>query len=417
MDGDWRTDATAHSVPTQLFQAVFELFPHAIGIADRGGNFVATNQAFRDLAGGGTHGGPALRCCDVVGCGGMDLPLKGHCLTELAFARGACLPELRVDLPSGGSSDAAWVTAAPLGASPEHVVFQLREGAREDRRRRTEPHWIAGAKLEIFTLGRTRVESFEGPIAGDWLDQRPGALLKLLVAGRAARLQIDQIAETLWPQLGVKGIKNVRYYIHVLRHTLEPNLERRAVSSFITSLDGGYLLDRSRVWIDADAFEENVTAGLQARRDGDDAVATARLEEALELYRGDFLAEEPYTERDLMSRALRALTDMKVQRNDLEGAVENLRVLGELEPFDVDVHRELIVVCLRRGRRSEAARRFAMLRSRLTREFGELPGFTLADLAEESGSRALASDLARDPAAGGPPVTDRISSESRSHVA
>src|SRR5256885_9100487 len=34
-------------------------------------------------------------------------------------------------------------------------------------------HWLDGPRLRIFALGGMRVESREGPLAGDWLEQRP----------------------------------------------------------------------------------------------------------------------------------------------------------------------------------------------------------------------------------------------------
>jgi len=57
-----------------------------------------------------------------------------------------------------------------------------------------------------------------------------------------------------------------------------------------------------------------------------------------------------------------------------------------LEPLDTHVQRELLEVCLRRGRRTEATRRFRALRVRTMRELGQGPGFDLADLAGEVGT-------------------------------
>ncbi|MDX6728128.1 MAG: hypothetical protein QOK49_2933, partial [Baekduia sp.] len=50
------------------------------------------------------------------------------------------------------------------------------------------------------------------------------------------------------------------------------------------------------------------------------------------------------------------------------------------EPFDGDVHRELLTVLLRRGRRSEALRRYEMLRRRMLSTFDETLDFSLAQL-------------------------------------
>ena len=54
--------------------------------------------------------------------------------------------------------------------------------------------------------------------------------------------------------------------------------------------------------------------------------------------------------------------------------------LAELEPYDTEVQRELLTVWLRLGRRTEASRRYTAFRMRMLREFGEEPGFELAEL-------------------------------------
>ena len=86
------------------------------------------------------------------------------------------LPELRVDLPGPRRRRPApcGSPGSPYGGAEPAVVLQVRPGVAGDRRRRTEPHWMGGPQLRIFTLGRSRVESGEGPLAGEWLGHKPG---------------------------------------------------------------------------------------------------------------------------------------------------------------------------------------------------------------------------------------------------
>jgi DNA-binding SARP family transcriptional activator len=118
-------------------------------------------------------------------------------------------------------------------------------------------------------------------------------------------------------------------------------------------------------------------------------MARERLTHAMGLYGGDFLADEPYADwampqRDLMRRlaadALRSLVVIARHDGDLDAAAMHVERLGDMEPFDTDVHREIIGLCLQRGRRSEALRRYAALRVRILRTFGEDIDFALADL-------------------------------------
>ena len=371
---------------------VFDGFPYGILVVDRDGAIVASNPAAAEILGDGAglNGRPA-RCCDLFGCGRPG-PLENVCLTEMAAEQGRALPEIRLDLPTSGPVQAAWVTAAPLDADGGHVVVELRPGDARDRRRRTEPHWTMGAQLRIFTFGGTRVESSEGPIGGRWLEQRPGQLLKYLISERHRVVRREEIAETIWPGADRRILGSVRHFVHALRARLEPDRPNRVPSSFILNVQGGYAIDRRHVYVDADDFEDQVHAGLDHLAAGRVMLARERLERALALYTGDFLADEPYADwamvqRDALRRlaadALRALAAIARRAGDLDDAAAHLERLGELEPFDIDLHREIIALCLDRGRRSEALRRFAALRVRILRTFGEDIGFSLSDLREQ----------------------------------
>jgi DNA-binding SARP family transcriptional activator len=331
----------------------------------------------------------AQHCHEAFSCRVPGGPCAHGCLAARAVARNGALPEIRIDIPPGGSQiTAVWVTAAAVGARPA-AVFHLRPGDARDRRRRSDPHWLAGPELRITAFGRTRVDTPEGPLRGEWLQQRPGQLLKYLVCERNRVVPADVIAETLWPGTGRQGLGNVRYSTHALREKLEPDRSRGARSSFIVTVQGGYAIDRRHVRVDADEFDEAISQGLEAASRGDDDFACERLTDALALYRGDFLADEPYAEwalderdrlHNLAGRALRALTKVMLSRHELEAAAEYLEQLAELEPLDGEVHRDLLAVWLAQGRRTEAARRYAIYRARILREFGDEPEFQLADL-------------------------------------
>jgi DNA-binding SARP family transcriptional activator len=388
------TAVSAQPPSPSLTADVFSAFPYGIVVVDRSGAIIAHNAAAASVLGdlAGPDGVPRTSC-ELLGCHRPG-PLEKVCLTELAAERGGALPEIRLDLPPGEHARAAWVTAAPLDGDAGHIVIELRPGDARDRRRRTTPHWTAGAELRIYTLGRTRVESSEGSIGGRWLEQRPGQLLKYLLAERHRVVRREEIAETIWPGADLRILGSVRHFVHALRARLEPDRPTRKPSSFVLNTQGGYMIDRRHVYVDADDFEDQVRAGLAHLEAGRTALARERLEQALQLYRGDFLADEPYAEwalderahlRDLAARVLHTLARIDEQANDLEAAYLHLRRLAELEPLDIHVQRDLLAVCLRRGRRTEARRRYDALWRRSMRELGHEPGFLLTDLADEVG--------------------------------
>jgi DNA-binding SARP family transcriptional activator len=251
----------------------------------------------------------------------------------------------------------------------------------------TPPRPVLGAvpDYRLHVLGPLRVDGPDGRLRGDWIEQRPGELLRFLVCERGRIVPADEIGEALWPRAGPGAANTVRHFVHALRHRLEPGRPGSARTSTVLCRRGGYGLDPSRVWLDVDDFEREALAGISALHAGTHEAARDHLERATALYRGDFLADEPYAEWALTERnrlravaceALRALVHLV----SLPDRARYLEQLADLEPFDDDVHRDLVAALLAMGRRSRAARHFDSFRVRLMREFGETPGFELSDL-------------------------------------
>ena len=370
---------------TVLARDVIESLPYGVVIVDDRGRVLASNRLLSEMLGAEPDRVP-LTCCELFGCRQPGTSLQEGCLTEFAQAANGRLSEVLVELPWGGSVGTVWVSVSPLGGVTR-CMFHVRPGER--RSDQSAPPVDPGQHLRVYTLGRFRLEGAQGPMAGPWLEQRPGQLLKLLCAERHRVVYLEEIAESLWPERGFEALGFVRHFVHVLRNRLEPERARGA-SSFVLARPGGYAIDRRRVRIDADEFERNLDKARLALSAGDPAGAIGRLERALKLYKGEFLADEPYAEWALAERsrlrvtaegALRTLSDILWNEKDLDGATNALHRLADLQPLDSDVQRALITAYIKRGRRTEAKRRYGELRKRLHREFGEEPDFQLADLA------------------------------------
>ena len=256
------------------------------------------------------------------------------------------------------------------------------------------------ADLRIRVLGTTAVETPDGAVPRAWLSQRSGQLLRFLVCHRGRFVAADEIGEALWPGSGAGAEENVRHLIHSLRRRLEPDRPPRGHSAAVQCVRNAYALGAD-VWVDTHAFEERANAGLAAVRAGDDDLALTQLDLALELYRGDFIADEPYAEWAMMERerlhelaeiVLGAAIDVCERRHDLRRALEYARRQADMARYDTDVQRRVIGLCLSCGRRSEAARRYSAFRNRLAREFGVEPDFELAecDQPEETGEVKVA---------------------------
>lgn len=375
---------------------LFEQFPYGLALADREGRIVQLNHHGRRILSPADVSTPeGHSCCDLI-CDHLGSMLGTGCMTELALASARELPEVRIDLDGVRLQTSAWVTASLLDAGHPFVLFHLRPGRPGDRRRRTRQGWhgdsVGGgnAELQVFTLGRFQLESRASPINGEWLEQRPGEVFKYLVCERRRTVAGDQMGEALWPGSGPEDGRNrLRFHVHGLRKAIEPDRVPHSPSRFIVSRRGGYFFDTALVWVDADEFEREARAGLAAVQQGLGEAAWPHLAKASALYRGDFMAENPYAEwalaererlRALAADVLRAEVILRLDGGESEAAAIPARRLADLEPFDSEAQRLLIEVSMRRGRRTEAARRFESYRGRLQRSFGAEPEFDLRQL-------------------------------------
>ena len=358
-------------------EVVLEHLPAGVVVLDDDGRVAGGNTAAQRLLGALPQDGSA-GCCELVGCRRPGTPLESRCISEAVRASGRPVGELLVQTPGGG----AWVTAAPVDGGG--IVLQLRTEAGSAV--------TADERLRIRALGPMQLEGGGAVREGDWLAHRPGQVLKYLVAARGRAVAADELLTAFWPQAdGTPAATNVRQAVHALRDRMEPGRERQAASRYIAGRrGGGYELIAGMVLVDADVFTAAAEAGLAALREGDAPRAEAALARAATLYRGDFLADEPDAEwalperarlRSLAGRVLRSLAGIRVRAGELDAASELLQRLAELEPLDVEAQRQLLTLLLRRGRRTEAARRYEVVARRFRRAFGEEPGFELSELA------------------------------------
>jgi DNA-binding SARP family transcriptional activator len=362
--------------------------PLGIIVLNGSGGLVATNDEAVALAGSiprRRFARPRV-CCQLFGCRVAGTPLAELCLTERAVEEGE-VPAVCVEPANGRPRPAVWVSASSARSSEPIVTLTVRAPAANGSSGRASEA-IAGT-LRIRALGYTRIEAPGAIENGNWLEQRAGQLLKFLVCHRGRPARSELIAEALWPELGVGAGANVRHFVRTLRNQLEPARPRGAPSSFVVASRGGYALASERVEVDADEFEQIARDGRAMFARGDRSAAKPLLERALKLYGGDFIADEPYAEwahgererlHELAADIHRMLAQMHADAGELEAAAGQAVKLARLEPWDTAVQRALLVVCLRRGRRSEAVRRYRHLEQGLRREFGDEPDFSLSDL-------------------------------------
>jgi len=363
--------AAAATAPNEVaWESAFEALPEAALVLDGTGRLLVANGAARVVL--GARAEPGARCCELLGCA------RAGCVTAHALAGEST--QHQVELTDGA---AAWASTVATAAGQVVVTLHRLAGPAGLAREELPP------RLIVRALGRTSIEQGGEAAEEEWLGHRPGQLLKYLVCERGRVVPLEELLEVFWPHAGRAGASNVRQAIHTLRDRLEPDRPRGKPSGYVVARAGGYELAPGRVAIDVDDFEARARAGLDALQRGAAERGRETLAAAARAYGGNFLADEPYAEwalaererlRDLAAQVLRGLASICRAEGDEDAAAEHLQRLVELEPLDLEAQRELIGLMLRRGRHSEALRRFELVRRRYKRTFGTEPPFTLSQL-------------------------------------
>ena len=229
--------------------------------------------------------------------------------------------------------------------------------------------------LRIRTLGSLEIERDGAPLAPDvWKYAKPRELFVYLLVHPDGRTR-EQIAADFWPDASAAQAKNS---FHVMLHHL-----RRAIGSadVVVYANDTYRVNWSLgVEVDAATFERDAVAALRTLRGPrGQADAARQLRHALDLYRGEFLANETVGDWHLAIRerlqrlwtdGLRALGAHYLALGANDDAAAVYRRLVRAEELDEDAHRQLMTALSRSGHRGEALRHFDRLAAMLDRELG-----------------------------------------------
>ncbi len=239
--------------------------------------------------------------------------------------------------------------------------------------------------LRIYLLGQFRIERLTN---GDWRAvtnrtwqrRRARALLGCLLSSPGRQLGREQVMEALWPDLDIETAANrLNGAVHELRQILEPEIARPANSRMLLlERDVLRLADRQQIWVDAEEFERLLTQANSADKQGTEKL----LDEASELYHGDYLPEELYAEwagprRDALRRRwmglLLNLAELRASRNALASAIEPLDRLLSTDPTHETAVRHLMLLLTQLDRRGEALRVYHRLETMLQRDYDSEP--------------------------------------------
>lgn len=315
---------------------------------------------------------------------------------DLGFRYFLCVPVPGPDRPIGSlgvatrtGSDALFAQCVTLSRAAERLALILE--------REESAHHVAGLapvadhdpdskrRLDLRALGYFSARRGGTPLSIDsFARRRAVTLLKILLTNYGKTVLRDELVELLWPSSPPKdAAKLLKIAVHYLRRGLGESENGKTESSFILTEAHGYAFNPASFHsLDVFDFESLADEGLRFERQGRWREATATLRAAADLYRGDYLEDDRYSDwclarrRQLKEKLFQVLlTTARLQRNagDTEAAIRTYRRILELDPCLEDVHRDLMELLSRSGRRSQALRQFEACRQALKDEFDAAP--------------------------------------------
>jgi predicted ATPase/DNA-binding SARP family transcriptional activator len=242
--------------------------------------------------------------------------------------------------------------------------------------------------MEVRLFGE--LEALDGGVPVPVRGAKQRALLALLALQRGQPVSADRLIDVLWGDGQAANPANaLQAQIGQLRRTLG--------ATAIVTTEAGYALDAGPDDVDVVRFEQLAAQGRHLFEEGETAVASTTLSEALRLRRGEPLADFTYAgffdaertrldELILVAIETRAEADLMLGRHgELAGELE---ALCRAHPLRERLWELLMLALYRAGRQAEALRAYTEARDRLVDELGIDPGPALRELE----ARILAQD-------------------------
>lgn len=206
------------------------------------------------------------------------------------------------------------------------------------------------------------------------------ALLSTLLLHPNRAVTSDALITAVWGPDCSDGTKRLSMAIARLRRALEPAADG---DSLVRTVGGGYLLRVPAGALDAERFESMVRQGVDAIDEGRLASAAHQLRVALDLWRGEALADVSFSEfaqseiqrlDELRLVAIESRIDADLQLGATAGLVGELTTLVARHPTREQLVWQLMLALYRSGRQADALEAFQRTRTHLASELGVEPG-------------------------------------------
>lgn len=219
------------------------------------------------------------------------------------------------------------------------------------------------ARSAAYFFGEFRL-IINGRHVTTWHAGKARALFQYLYTHRNRSVSRDHLRQTLWPDLAPScGTTSVKSAVYGARMALR-TVGRAAAPVEIQSIGQGYRLRVDGLWSDVEAFTRSLALAAAARRAGDREATLSSYQEAVELYRGPFLASDDVDwavdQREcLRSQALLAVRQLwkaAIDAGDCWSALTWSHRALEVDPDDLTTYDLLVAANHRLGLTGQAHR-------------------------------------------------------------
>jgi DNA-binding SARP family transcriptional activator len=195
--------------------------------------------------------------------------------------------------------------------------------------------------------------------------------------------------EALWPECDPHAANNnLKATVHALRQTINP-IDREAKGkespSYVLFIEGNYIINpQAELWVDANEFEHHWVEGRRLDKDGKADEATKEYKLAEELYKGDYLEEDPYEEwtlvrrealKDIYLTILSKLSERSIAEGNFEDCIDYCHKILAKDPCREDAYRRIMQCHIKLGQRSSAVSWYKLCLKTLSTELDTVPEF------------------------------------------
>jgi ATP/maltotriose-dependent transcriptional regulator MalT/DNA-binding SARP family transcriptional activator len=283
-----------------------------------------------------------------------------------------------------------------LGVPDEHILVPLLIHAREQG---WESSYIdqlllrmglpqitchPGYQLRVFTLGTFQVLLGHQAIPPNgWRREKTRQLFQLLLTYRDAPLDSEQIYEHLWrDEDPAVAARNFKVVLNTLFNVLEPQRSPGSDSAFILREGSVYSIrPGTDIWLDSATFESNLRKAETAADEQPDEEISV-IEEAVRLYRGEYLPDARYEnwaaiEREHLAvkflQAADRLCELYLQRGLLDETIDLCqRILAQDNCWE-RAYRHLMMAYHYAGDRGQIARTYQRCKQALRDDLDVVP--------------------------------------------